>query len=242
MILHTLNGENCGNDLCNQLLSNNQYSSLKRPYAAYNQARNTDPLLIPNADATLIAWTDPRPETMGNVTINGNAPTGTQEALVLAPLDINYAGSIPSGTITSGGQLVDVQQKNNTTIQTQMADVYVMSTGSMTFEFGLPNIPNLHTNQISIEEPQNLTQVVSNAGGGLMPSQDASHMHGYLYNWQTHAWDGFTLNQYRYSPGNTQDYIGNGGRVLVQLDNQDTSLGNILVGTPSLDIQGTVTA
>jgi hypothetical protein len=241
MILHTLSGENCGTDLCNQLLSTNQYSSLKHSYAAYNQSSNIDPLLIPNADATLIGWTDPRPETMGNVTINGNAPTGTQEALVMAPLDISYAGSIPSGTITSQGQLVDVQQTNNTTIQTQMADVYVMSTGSMTFEFGLPNIPNLQTNQISIEEPQNLTQVISNAGGGLMPSQDASHMHGYLYNWQTHTWDGFTLNQYRYSPGNTQAYIGNGGRVLVQLDNEDASVGNILVGTPSLDIQGMVT-
>jgi hypothetical protein len=241
MTLQTLSGENCGNSLCNQLISNHQYNSLRPTYTAANQINSRDPLLLPGAAATLIAWTDARPETMGNVTINGNASTGTQEALLQAPLDVNYAGPIPYGTITTQGQLLNVLQTKNTTIQTQMADVFVMSTGSMTFELTLPTIPNLQTNQISITEPQNLAQVVTSAGGGLTPAQDASHMHGYLYNWQTHAWDGFTLNQYRYAPGNTQAYIGNGGRVLVQLSNDDPTLGNILVGTPSLDIQGIVT-
>ncbi len=242
MTLQTLSGESCGTNLCNQLIFNRQYTSLKHAYTSSSQSSNLDPLLLPDAAATLIAWTDPRPETMGNVSINGNASTGTQEAVLQAPLDVNYAGTIPSGTITSEGQLVDVQQAKNAPIQTQMADVYVMSTGSMTFEFSLPNIPNLYTNQISIEEPQNLAQAVTSAGGGLMPAQDSSRMHGYLYNWQTHTWDSFTLNQYRYSPGKAQAYIGNGGRVLAQLDNEDTTLGNILVGTPSLDIQGIVTS
>ncbi|HEY4385547.1 MAG TPA: hypothetical protein VGN34_13895, partial [Ktedonobacteraceae bacterium] len=241
MILQTLSGENCSTSLCSQLIANRQYTSLKRLYTTSNQLINRDPLLLSGAAATLIAWTNPSPETMGNVTINGSTSTGTQEALLQAPLDVHYAGAIPAGTITTVGQLVDVQQTQNAPVQTQMADVYVMTTGSMTFEFSLPNIPNLLTNQISILEPQNLSQMIISVGGGVIPAQDASRMHGYLYNWQTHAWDSFTLHQYHYSPGNTQAYIGSGGRVLVQLNNDDATLGNILVGTPSLDIQGTAT-
>ena len=242
MTLQTLSGENCNANVCNQLITNHPYYTLKRLSSNSNLLNTPDPLLLPGASATLIGWTEPRPELMGNVTINGNAFTGTQEALLQAPLDIVYSGSIPAGTMTTQAQLINVRQPKETPIQTQMADIYVMTTGSMTFEWTLPAIANLYTNQISIIEPQNLAQALTSAGGGLAPpSQDASHMHGYLYNWQKLSWDSFTLDQYRYTPAHTQAYIGPGGRVLVQLNNDDPTIGNILVGTPCLDIQGVVT-
>jgi uncharacterized membrane protein YhaH (DUF805 family) len=241
MTLQALSGENC-TSFCNELTTNRQYYALKHSYTTSDLLNTPDPLLLQGAAATLIGWADPNPEMMGNITINGNASTGTQEALLQAPLDINYHGTIPAGTMMTQGQLINIQQPKDATIQTLMADIYIMSTGSMTFEFMLPNLPNLYANQISILEPQNLANILASAGGSLALTQDGAYMHGYLYNWQTHSWDGFTLNQYHYTPVNTQAYIGPGGRVLVQLNNDNPAVGNTLVGTPSLDIQGIVTS
>ncbi|QBD81824.1 hypothetical protein EPA93_39970 [Ktedonosporobacter rubrisoli] len=251
-LLATLSGENayydCGTSPCRVAVktitsngvvvttSNGVYSG-GSPY----QINGRDPLLLPGSSATLIGWADNLSAAAGNITINGNSAAREQEVVVQAPLDINYAGNINVPTDLVSSQLVDMQGDSNN-LQTQFPGIYTMTTGSMTFEFTLPNIPNLHVTGLTISEPSNLAQVVTAMGQGSGPPIDANHLHVYLYNWQTRNWDSFTLANFSFSTNNTQPYIGPGGHVLAQFANQDSSLGTMVFSKPSLQLQGTISS
>jgi uncharacterized membrane protein YhaH (DUF805 family) len=198
-----------------------------------------DPLLIPGAPATLIGWIATPTDSANGITINGNGPASLQETLVQAPLDVNFAGSVNLGSTFVPSQIVDIESQGNN-IQEQLSGVYTMTTGSMTFEFTLPNITTLHATSATITEPANIAAYAQKVGLPSTVQVDANHLHAYLYNWQRGTWDSIELNQFSYSTNTVSPYIGPGGRILLQFANQDSSVGTIVFGKPSLQLQGTV--
>lgn len=251
-MLATLSGESsyyyCGNGPCFQpvsrIVSSNGVvvTSSGALYGGNNPylVNGSDPLLIPGSAATLIGWADRLPDVDSNVTINGSDATRVQEAIVQAPLDVGFSGSVtlPSDLVTS--QVVDVQSQG-ANVQTQFPGIYSMTTGSMTFEFTLPTVPNLHATNLTIEEPTNLPQMVS-LSGPSGPPVDANHLHASLYNWRTGSWDPSNLQGFSFATNNTQDYISPSGRVLMQFSNQDPTLGTAVFSKPSLEVQGTISS
>jgi hypothetical protein len=193
-----------------------------------------DPLLVTGSPATLIGWADRPTDTTSNVTINGTSPAGLQETLVQSPLNINFSGTLSLPTNFSTGQLIDVQ---GNTAQTQDGGVYTMTTGSMTFEFTANIGSNSQVSGLTISEPANAALTAGSPGGTAV---DASHLQAYLYNWQTSSWDTITLIGFNFSTPNTRAYISPDGQVLLRLANQDTSVGTIFFGKPTLDLQGSV--
>src|SRR5207248_2026416 len=167
----------------------------------------SDPLLVAGSPATLIGWADQSnqpTDTTNNVTVNGVNPSGLQETLVQAPLNVNFSGTLnlPPNFIT--GQLINVQGNS---VQIQPAGsqsggevTYTLTTGSLTFEFTVPE--KLQASTLTISEPSNLSQV---PGGFTLPSSgigsvvDANHLQASLYNWQTGSWDTMTLSDFSFS-------------------------------------------
>ncbi len=239
MMLATLSGENgyfnCMN--CYQPAYSGPVSGVGiAPGMGPNPTSTADPLLLPDAPATLIGWADHQATTTGTMTINGNDSTGVEEAIVQAPLDLNFSDTVqlPPNTIT--GRVIDIQSQNNS-IQISSSNTYTMQTGSMTFEFTLPGITHLGSNTLTVTEPTNLQQMSGPPLPTTGPVIDANHLHAYLYNWQTGSWDSFTFNQYVFSTRDAQSYINSDGRVLLQLANQETSPSAILFSKPSLQLQ-----
>src|SRR3989440_3164409 len=201
----------------------------------------SDPLLVAGSPATLIGWADQSnqpTDTTNNVTVNGANPSGLQETLIQAPLNINFSGTLnlPPNFIT--GQLINAQGNS---VQIQSAGAYTLTTGSLTFEFIVPQ--KLQASNLTISEPSNLSQVLGSfalPGSGAGPLVDANNLRASLYNWQTRSWDTFTLSSFSFSTIDTGAYIGQGGRVLLQLGNQDSTVGTIYFGKPSLDLQGSI--
>ena len=203
------------------------------------QLNTTDPLLIPGAPATLIGWADHLPDDENAVTVNGTYATKSQEAVVQAPLDVSFSGSInvPSSLVTS--QIVDAQNLDSN-FQVPFPGTYQMGTGSITFEYTLSGISNVQAGNISFSDP-----TAGNGGVGPYvpgPGQQntINRLHASLYNWQTGKWDAFTFNQSSLSLNNAQAYVGPGGRILLQLANQDTTLGTTTFSKPVLQLQGTI--
>jgi uncharacterized membrane protein YhaH (DUF805 family) len=198
-----------------------------------------DPLLVPGAPATLIGWMDTSTDTANGITINGYQSAGLQETLVQAPLDVNLAGSVNLGSTFVSSQIVDIESQGNN-IQEQLTGVYTMTTGSMTFEFTLPNVTRLYADSATISEPANIASYAQRVGLPSTVLVDANHLHASLYNWQTSSWKSIDMSNFSYSTNSITPYIGPGGRILLQVANQDSSVGTIVFGKPSLQLQGTV--
>jgi uncharacterized membrane protein YhaH (DUF805 family) len=202
--------------------------------AAYNQILNGyDPMLIPGSPATLIGWADRPNDTSSDVTINGSYTSKVQEALVEAPLNVHFVDplNLSSNFITS--QLIDVDSRA-TDVQTLYPGVYAVASGSMTFEFMLPSISNLHAQALIVSTPTSLPQVGNATGQNTL---DANHLKVSLYNWSTHTWDDYAFNVFTFSTTNAQRYIGPGGRVLLRCANPDSIEGTAIFGRPSLQLQ-----
>ncbi len=200
-------------------------------------ASGNDPLLLANAPATLIGWASQPVDTAQNITINGSTPTGLQETLLQTPLNLHLSGALHLPPSFIPGQIVDIQGTN---VQNQYGGYYTITTGSVTFEFTVPDSSGLHVNSLAVSQSSNQPQMygppIQNGTGAVV---DANRFHAYLYNWQTGTWDAFKLNKLSLSTTNVGAYVGPGGRVLVQYSNQDSSIGAIYFGKPSLDLQGT---
>src|SRR6266516_4319444 len=251
--LATLSGENgylyCGGSSCVQSTQSiatssgvvvNNTATLATGNGPVTQVSNRDPLLVPGAPATFIAWASPFADAADTITVKGSRIANAQEAFIQAPLDVSFTAllsqkvNLPSDEMQ--GQLVDVQSQN---AQMQSPGVYTLNTGSMTFEFSLPASFKLQNSNITLTEPSDLIQ--GNGipiGQGISTVIDVNHMQTYLYNWQKHSWDCFTFNQFVLPINNAQAYIDASGRVLAQFANPRAAQGTAVFGKPSLQLKG----
>ena len=184
-----------------------------------------DPLLVAGAPVTLIGWADQPMDVANGVTINGASSGGTHDSLIQMPLNIDLIGSsnLPPGVIT--GQVINAQGDK---VQTTSPNVYTMNTGSITFEYTLPEASSLQANSLTIAEP-----VIAQAAG-------MSQLQVRLYNWNTHSWDTITLNNNSFTTTNTKAYTSFDRHILLQVVNQNASLGVFLFGKPSLSLNDAV--
>ena len=193
---------------------------------------NHDALLVSGSPVTLIGWANSSLDSTNAVTINDISPTGLHETLVQAPLSVDLAGTLnlPPSFIPS--QLIDVQGSG---IQVQVPSSYTMTTGSMTFEFAVPNIARLQISGLTISVSPGANQSASGVVTG-----NPNFLPFRLYNWHSGSWNAISLNQGTFTAHNVSAYIGPGGRVLLQLVNKDNSLGPLVFGKPTLNLQGVV--
>ncbi len=208
--------------------SNNLQGIGVTPGWEYTTTRESDPLLVPGAPATLLGWADSALDSANNVTIDSSAPSGFHETLVQAPLAVDLGGSLNLPPDYIAAHVVDVAASN---VQVQLPGVYSFSTGSMTFEFA---VPAAHLTALTITGPD----VSIYAQGNTAESYDALPFH--LYNWQTSAWDTISFNQGIFTTNTMRSYVSASGRVLLQLANSDKSLGTFVFGKPLLSLQGDV--
>jgi len=185
-----------------------------------------DPLLLNDTSPTLIGWADAPLDAINDTTINGSTPHGFHDDLVQVPLSIDVAGTlnVPPNIIT--GYLIGEQDSD---AEDTAPDIYSLSTGSVTFEFALPNTHQLKINSVTLTEPNVLGYAKPKTGPG--PHTDVIQAH--LYNWQTMSWDSIALTSWTFTTIDTAAYIGPGGRVLLQIANADPS-GSLIFGKPWL--------
>jgi hypothetical protein len=159
-------------------------------------------------------------------------PSGLHETLIQSPLSINLSGSLnlPPNFIT--GQLIDVASNN---AQIRFPGVYTMSTGSMTFEYVIPESINTHVNGLTITEPPDINVL---AQAGSVPVATSQPFR--LYNWHTNSWDIISLDQETFTTHNVGAYISTTGRVLLQFSNMNSQLGPLDFGRPIINLQGVI--
>jgi Cu/Ag efflux protein CusF len=166
---------------------------------------------------------------MDGVTVNGITPGGMHETLIQAPLNVTFQET--QQTLTPAtfipGQLVDVQAAK---VDLEASGFYTLSNGSMTFEFTVPASTNAQASS-------NMTLVESlTKRRGFISEEDTGQFATYLYNWNMGTWDAIPLSIFTYTTSDTEDYIGPGGRVLLQCANLDPSQGPLLFNRPSLSL------
>ena len=191
----------------------------------------TDPLLVAGAPATLIAWANQPVGGAEDTTINGSNPAGQHENFIQMPLNLDVSGSatIPPGLIT--GHLEDVQGFDAETI---LPGVYLLTTGSLTFAFTLSQAGGGQVKALNVTVPD----LLSGSGG---PSTNIHHLQASLFNWKSGTWDTLALGRDSFgtvSRTNPGAYIDQTGRSLVRITNQNTALGKLYFGVPSLGVNG----
>lgn len=194
--------------------------------------RETDPLLISSSPATLIGWAENPRDLNDSVTINDINPGGLRETLIQAPLNITLAGSLNLPPNFIEGQLIDASGNN---LQVRFPGVYTISTGNMTFEYVVPNLPNLRVSGLTISELPDINVI---AQSGSVPDAKSQPFH--LYNWHSNSWDAIPLNQNSFTTNNVSAYISTTGRVLVQFSNKDNRFNSLLFGKPLINLQGVI--
>lgn len=197
-----------------------------------NLPNGSDPLLLNGAPATLIGWANHSVDALNDVTINGSTPGGFHDNLVQVPLSIDVAdiSTAPPNIIT--GNLIDEQGSD---AEDTTPDTYSLSTGSVTFEFVLPNSQIARIRTLTLSEPNILDSAQHQTG--LAPKIDPIQAH--LYNWKTMAWDNIAFASWTFTTTNTSAYIGQGGRVLLQIANANPS-GLLIFGKPWIGLRGNI--
>ena len=187
-------------------------------------ANGSDPLLLSGASATLIGWTEQPLDGIDSVTINNTHPHGFHDNMIQMPLNIGLSTPLNIPDVLTG-QIIAVQGYDLASV---LPNIYTLSTGSLTFEFALSSGPRSHSRGFTITVPD-APSTGQNTG--------INYFQVHLYNWYTASWDTIMLNHYTFSTANTRAYIGPDGRVLLQLANQDTTVGMLFLGKPSLSLQ-----
>ena len=247
LALEALSGDYCnGNGCYHQSVQVATVNGMvTRSFMVGQASSSRDPLLLNGAPITLFGWIkDPNAlsalnQTGSDVTINGQVANGTHELLVQAPLDVSYQGAVSITPSLVNSEITHLQQDQSTNIQEPVQGTYTMTTGSMTFEYSVPGAPQVQNGELSFtanaNNPGMPPSTVQNAGN----SSDINHLQAYLYNWHTGNWDAVTFNQFALTVKKAQAYIGPGNRILLSLNNQDSSLGTVLFNRPDLTINGT---
>ena len=212
--------------------SSNSVGITATPGWQFTATREIDPLLVSGSPATLIGWAENSQGLTNNATINDINPAGFHEALIQAPFGINLSGSLNLPPNFIAGQLIDVASTN---AHLRFPGIYTISTGSMTFEYVIPESSNTHVHGLTISEPPDIN-VLAQAG----PVSDANSSPFRLYNWHTNSWDIISLNQNTFTTNNVGVYISVTGRVLVQFTNMDSRLSSLDFGKPIINLQGVI--
>jgi hypothetical protein len=217
----------------------NSSTTLTSSNGPSTQTNGHDPLLVPGSPATLIGWITPTSHAGTTIDVAGSHIAGSQETFLQAPLSVNFSDptslSVNVPTDTLPAQLIDAQSQN---ALTQSPGIYMLNSGSITFEFALPSNLQLSNGNITLTEPSSLTQGGTFSVQGNTSIIDVNHMRIFLYNWQKQAWEHFAFNQFLLSINNAQAYIDSNGRIVMQFANTNASQGTAVFSKPSLQLRG----
>ena len=190
---------------------------------------NSDPLLLNGAAVTLIGWADAPLDGTNAITINHATPNGFHDNLVEMPLNLDFAQNLNVPPNILQGSVIDEQ---NSDVELTAPDTYALTAGNVTFEFGLPNTQQSNISSITLTEPNAIYDLIHKTHPGII----GDLIQASLFNWQTMAWDRITLFSGSFTTTNTTAYTGPGGRVLLQVANEDSS-GLVLFAKPSLSLK-----
>ncbi len=193
-----------------------------------NLPRGSDPLLLNNAPATLIGWASAPLDAIGDTTIDGLSVFGVHDNLVQMPLKIDLAGTLNAPPNVIAGYLVD---EDNSDAEDSVPDTYTLSTGSVTFEFALPDMKQARIDSLTLTEPNEVGNI------NPPPPTNPELTQARLFNWQTMSWDSVALTSWSFTTTDIGAYIGPGSRVLLQITNTYPA-GLLVFGKPYLSLQG----
>lgn len=238
LMLEAMSGSTCGVNNCYSqpgpmIIPNANGVSVKH-FMIGNSMTDRDPLLLPGSLATIIGWSQQPVTANGDITVNGQTANGSQETMVQAPLNVNFTGNIqlPSSIIDS--RIVHIQQSQPGNVQEPFPGTYMLNNGSMTLEYTLPQLSNLQNSAFTFTSS---VSPVKGMGQSTGTSTNINQVQTYLYNWHTGNWDSVRFREFTCSVKVAQDYVGPGGRVLLNVNNHDTSA---VFDKPTLTVQGTV--
>jgi hypothetical protein len=240
-LLSALNGAGFSYLPCNGSCSthaivngNTLYVPLGNSQASSSSTR--DSLLMADASATLVGWTEQDLAGMDKVSINNQVPTGFHESFVQMPLSVDFAApkQVPDDFIT--GQVVDIQSYD---AEITLPGIYSMlqngSEGGITFEFTLPGKLNFHEHSLTIHEPD-LTAPSGSTTSGPPINTSASHLKGRLYNWHTGQWDTIAFQHDAFTTTDITTYASSSGEVLMYLTIQNGANGRVFFSRPTLTL------
>lgn len=190
--------------------------------------RDNDPLLVENAPATLIGWSDQSLDDSNDITINGGRPGGYHDTLLQMPVNLQLASPfrLPANYIS--GHVVSTQGSDVTLVA---PNLYTMSRGSIEFEFDFPHKISSHVQMLSVA-------ILHALNGKTFPSV-YGYLQASLYNWKSNAWDQFSLYPDNLSTINPDNYMGQNGNLLLQITNTNApnpSSSTIYFNRPSLNL------
>lgn len=190
---------------------------------------NSDPLLLSNAQATLIGWADAPLDGSNAITINNARPNGFHDNLVEMPLDLDFTrvANVPPNIVQ--GTVIDEQ---NSDVELSAPDTYALTAGNVTIEFALPQVQPSTIGSMTLTEPNAIFDLTTKTHPGIV----GDLIQASLFNWQTMTWDKITLSSGAFTTQDTAAYIGPGGRVLLQVADEDPS-GLLLFAKPSVSVR-----
>lgn len=198
----------------------------------FTATRQTDPLFVDGSPATFIGWAENSQDLTTNATVSNMNPAGFRETLIQTPLPINLSGSLNLPPNYISGHLIDIASNN---AQVRFPGVYTISTGSMNFEYLIPQFSSTHITGLTITEPPDIN-LLSQAG----PASATNTSPFRLYNWHTNSWDGISLDQNTFTTNDVGAYISNTGRVILQFSNTNSQLGPLDFGRPIINLHGII--
>jgi uncharacterized membrane protein YhaH (DUF805 family) len=190
---------------------------------------NSDPLLLKDAQATLIGWADTPLDDTNAITINNTTPNGFHDNLVELPVNLDLAQNVNVPPNILQGRIIDEQ---NSDVELTAPDTYALTSGTVTVEFALPLAQQPNINSLTLTEPNAIFDLIHKTHPGV----NGDLIQASLFNWQTMVWDRITLFSGVFTTASTATYIGPGGRLLLQVANEDSS-GLLLFARPSLSLK-----
>ena len=118
------------------------------------------------------------------------------------------------------------------TLDVSLNDVFVLLPHSFIALGHLAAAQQSSISSLTLAEPNAIYDLIHKTHPGVI----GDLVQASLFNWQTMAWDRITLFSGSLTTTNTTAYIGPGGRVLLQVANEDPS-GLLLFAKPSLSLK-----
>ncbi len=220
----------CGGSCATHAIINNQSVVISSQAWRANAAllKDNDPLLIENAPATLIGWSDQNLDGSSDITINGSHPSGYHDTMLQMPVNMQLVAPFRLPTNYISGHIISTQASDAMQIA---PNLYALSKGSVGFEFDIPKQIGPYVQILSIAIPHALN-------GRTFPSV-SGYLQASLYNWKSKEWDKFSLYPDNLSITNPDNYMDEHGSLLLQVTNANNfkpTAGSIYFDKPSLNL------